>query len=845
MTKTKRAHRLALIATILVSTSSPTSTAWSQQLIFPAGATAASYARSLADHLPSGCRKRLGTVRFRHGDVINCIVYSADGRLLASGGAGGKICIWNPICGRLMSVTISPDIYWQPISWIAFREHGRQVLVGKSNCIDAFELGGSVGDKVVQGVGLIGAYALSPDGSKLAWADSTCRIGVYTFDRRETISLKGHSNEVTSLAFSPDGSKLISGSLDKSVRVWNVKSGSQIRMLPTSDCEVRCVAYSPQSDLVAFGGEHSPSRRPEVVTVWDLTKGAEIARFCIDWSSIRYLAISPDGARLAAGASYSKTTVWTLGGKSKLLELHTGEAVKAVAFSPDSRTITTGGSNGSLRQWDTFSGKELNGADVPAGPIRSISVASDGRHLAAGSEDGTVRIWETQTGRQIFKSMNPYAVTGVAFIKGDTNLAWVDDRLKMWHRDPRAPRRVGNILTPGKIYMIYSPTIESLVIQHPSHDRLRFYNLISGDADKYIDPGSSLVCFCASRDGRSIATSAYDRNTLNGSIDLWDAMSGRKLQNLPTSAGPPVECLALSPHACAAGVLAPTGGRNWVIKIYRLISGDQTQIELPKESGKVCSLCFSLDNRMLACGTESGEVILWELLTLNRRGILKAHRGAVRCLAFFDDGTALASGSDDTTVLVWDLRDSAFAGEAICAEASRLEAQWRRLGSADARDAYRAIWQLAAPGPEAVRFLQGRLHPVADVGEKRLNRLVALLNDDQFKIRDEANRELKSIGDAAAPSLRKALSGNVSIEARRRIESLLPSLSPGATENGMRVYRAIEALERNGGNDAKSLLRELARGMPGAWYTTEAETALLRLKATTQHSSPQQKRQGT
>ena len=170
---------------------------------------------------------------------------------------------------------------------------------------------------------------------------------------------------------------------------------------------------------------------------------------------------------------------------------------------------------------------------------------------------------------------------------------------------------------------------------------------------------------------------------------------------------------------------------------------------------------------------------------------------------------------------------------APAADAGQLAGWWADLAGADAdadaARAYAAVCRLAdRPGP-AVPWLRARLRPVAPQ-PRRIARLVAALDSDQFPARARAMKELEALGGQAAPALRAALQGKPAPEVRRRVEELLGRLDEPLTDpEVLRAVRAVEALERMGTAEARRLLRELAKEAPGARLTEEARSSLRRL----------------
>ncbi|MDZ4159674.1 MAG: protein kinase [Anaerolineaceae bacterium] len=203
-------------------------------------------------------------------------------------------------------------------------------------------------------------------------------------------TLKGHTSGVRSVAFSPDGATLASGSWDGTIRLWRVTDGSQLRTLAGHTNGVTSVAFSPDGATLASGSSD------KTIRLWRVTDGSQLRTLKGHTSGVWSVAFSPDGATLTSGSSDKNLRLWrvTDGSQLRMLKGHT-RYVNSVAFSPDGATLATG-SEDNIWLWRVSDGsllRTLEGHTGWLGSVRSVVFSPDGATLASGSGDGTVRLW--------------------------------------------------------------------------------------------------------------------------------------------------------------------------------------------------------------------------------------------------------------------------------------------------------------------------------------------------------------------------------------------------------------------------------------------------------------------
>jgi WD40 repeat protein/tRNA A-37 threonylcarbamoyl transferase component Bud32 len=251
-------------------------------------------------------------------------------------------------------------------------------------------------------------------------------------------TLTGHSDWFLSVAFSPDGQTLASGSVDKTIKLWDVKTGKLRYTLRGHSGSVRSVAFSPDGQTLASGsGDWT-------IKLWDVKTGKLRDTLSGHSGSVCSVAFSPDGQTLASG-SYDKTIkLWDMNTANLMAyfrgrNLHplTGHFnwVYSVAFSPDGQTLASGGDDKTIKLWDVKTGKLCHTLTGHCKWVRSVAFSPDGQTLASGSVDKTIKLWDVQTGN-LRRTLTGHCewVRSVAFSPDGQTLASgsYDKTIKLW-----------------------------------------------------------------------------------------------------------------------------------------------------------------------------------------------------------------------------------------------------------------------------------------------------------------------------------------------------------------------------------------------------------------------------
>jgi WD40 repeat protein len=258
------------------------------------------------------------------------------------------------------------------------------------------------------------SVAISPDGRTLASGSRDKTVKILDLDTN-ILRTTHDSAWVHSVAFSPDGQALATGSGDNTIKILHPETGSIRNTLNDHSGWIRSVAFSPDGQTLASGSDD------KTIKIWHLGSGKPIRTLDGHSGSVYSVAFSPDGQALASGSDDKTIKIWHLGnGKPiRTLDGHSG-SIYSVVFSPDGQTLASGSGDKTVKLWDWNRGKPRSILDdylnsPHSAPVLSVAISPDGQILASGSRDKTIKIWHLVTGKLINTLRHSDSVQSVAF----------------------------------------------------------------------------------------------------------------------------------------------------------------------------------------------------------------------------------------------------------------------------------------------------------------------------------------------------------------------------------------------------------------------------------------------
>ncbi|MGE5262757.1 MAG: TIR domain-containing protein [Acidobacteriota bacterium] len=451
-------------------------------------------------------------------------------------------------------------------------------------------------------------------------------------------------DEITAVAYSPDGKSVVTASGDHSAKIWDAATGAVVRKLEGHTGAVNSAAYSSDGKYIVT------SSRDGIARVWDSQTGAGLATLPSAPSAYPYkssVAFSPDSQYLAAIGKENLARIWQVGTWRQIAELkgHVRELV-TIKFSPDSQYVGTTSLDYTARIWDAKTGRSVSVLNGHGGYTLDIAFSPDSKLVATGSADRTARIWDVTSGKNL-GVLSPHfrAVVSVDFSPdGETLLTASDDTIaRGWDVSTHTNVEVMPGHTGELNGAVYSPD-GNFVLTYSRDGTAGIFDTNHGTQLIVLRGHSNWITSAAfSPDGQSVVTGSKD-----GTARLWQLSTLVPMTALPGKFVPD-DITRWSPNGKLA---ATTSVRKNEVKLWDMSSGSVVSTMIGR--GQTKAMAFSGDSKLLAIAGEDGSTVVWDVST--GKSIATSQAGANdyhSSVALSPDGTRMVTSNKDGIVELW------------------------------------------------------------------------------------------------------------------------------------------------------------------------------------------------
>jgi len=518
------------------------------------------------------------------------------------------------------------------------------------------------------GVGVYGT-TFSPDGTRILAKLEDNSVRIWNAVDGEQIAIMRHKFVVHSAAFSPDGMRVLTTSLsgstvkeadaDYAAHIWDAANGEEVGSLRGHTRDIWSVAFSPDGMHIVTASWDKTAR------VWDAATGTQIAVLQHE-GNVNSASYSRDGMRIVT-ASGKTARVWDAATGMQIAVLQKEHEMESAIFNPDRTLVLTALRGGAAHVWNLSTGQEVSVLGSPLSAVEAVQFSDDGgRVLAILNFIHAARIWQHLPALPakiaplviLDRSSGVGSATSASFSPdGARVIAGSAQGVRIWNASNGKEITVlphkGSILSAsfsrdGKMILTISEWCKrDFDYLMCSHDRLRVWDAASGELKRVIASPSRILSAIVSADGMRVFTVSRDQG-----VEIWDIATGKEVAT-PIQGRERFRVAALSADGRH---LVTSGEKDRTAHVFDVTTGKEIAV-LRGHEANLTYVGFSPDGTRIATasGAEDPTARIWDTVTGKKLVVLQGHEGGLNAVAFNADGTRVVTGARDGTARVWDV----------------------------------------------------------------------------------------------------------------------------------------------------------------------------------------------
>jgi len=446
--------------------------------------------------------------------------------------------------------------------------------------------------------------------------------------------LEGEVQNIYSLAVSPDGTRLATGSEDTMARIWDAQSGQLLKCLEGHVGVIESVAYSPDGRQIATGSGD------RTVRIWDAQSGEALLVLKGHDDEVRSVAYNSDGGRLVSSSIDRTARVWDArdGKQQMLLEGHI-DFLESAIFSRDDKKIVTATENQTVRVWEAGSGKLLKNLGEYLQPIASAVDALEGKTPATPNRN------EEEDPQEVVLEEFDAVIESVATSARGSRVVTVfeDGSARIWTaRDEQARAALEG--HSGVVYSVATSPDGKRIVTGSNDRTARIWDALTGRQLDLMDLSNRIWSVAYGPKGKRVVIGFQDSKA-----QVWDVESRKQLVEMKSPGYGRIYSVAFSPN----GSRIVTGAADTMTRIWDTQSGELLRTLDSNDIGEIYSVSFSPDGSRVLAGSSTKAARVWEPQT-GRLLLTLKHDEGVNSAAYNRDGDKIVTGSADRVTRIWD-----------------------------------------------------------------------------------------------------------------------------------------------------------------------------------------------